>query len=56
MKKLTISKSQLEVWEWKETAYQTFKDIPKENRLKKIVNSANMVLEEYKKMKNGFVN
>lgn len=32
-----LSKAQLEVWEWKEKAWQEIKDLPKEEQLSYIV-------------------
>ncbi len=40
------SKSQIEVWEWKEALFEDLKDIPKEKRLKFIREKVRKTLEQ----------
>lgn len=44
---LKISKAQLEVWQWKEKAYEEIKDLPLEERIPYIQKKAKAVLDEY---------
>jgi hypothetical protein len=41
-----ISKSQIEVWDWKESLYEDLKNIPKEMRLKFIKDKVKKTLEK----------
>jgi hypothetical protein len=54
----TISKSQYEVWEMKESVYENIKDIPRDKRIELILNSSketvNQILEY--KLKNAKYN
>ena len=43
------SKSQLEVWEWKEKLHEELKSIPKKERLKYLQNKAKITAERFKK-------
>lgn len=46
-----ISKAQLEVWEWKEKAYQEIKDLPKAEQLKYILSQTKETVEMLKEKK-----
>ena len=46
-----VSKAQLEVWEWKEAAYQQIKDVPYGQRIQFIINQTKDIVEEIKKKK-----
>lgn len=46
-----ISKAQLEVWEWKEKAYQEIKDLPKTEQLKYILSQTKETVEMLKEKK-----
>jgi hypothetical protein len=41
-----VSKSQIEVWEWKDSLYEDLKDIPKDQRLKFIKEKVKKTLEQ----------
>ncbi len=45
------SKAQLEVWEWKEKAYQKMKNIPKKAWLRHIIFETGILAEEINKHK-----
>jgi hypothetical protein len=45
------SKAQLEVWEWKDKAYQKIKDLPQGEWLKHITSETKALTEEIKKHK-----
>ncbi len=49
-----ISKAQLEVWEWKEKAYQEIKDLPKAEQLKYILSQTKETVENAKSKKKRF--
>ncbi|MFB6307603.1 MAG: hypothetical protein ABEH43_11585 [Flavobacteriales bacterium] len=49
--KAETSKSQLEVWEWKERLYAELKDIPKSKRLKFIREKVKTTVDRIKKNK-----
>lgn len=49
--KAEISKSQMEVWEWKERLYTELKDIPKSERLKFIREKVKAIVDRIKKNK-----
>ncbi|OGU14990.1 MAG: hypothetical protein A2X61_06345 [Ignavibacteria bacterium GWB2_35_12] len=40
-----VSKAQIEVWEWKERAYESIKDIPKEKRIEFIMKSVQKTID-----------
>ena len=44
--KAKISKSQLEVWEWKENAYNEIKDMPKDKRIDYIIKNTEKIINE----------
>ncbi len=44
-----VSKAQLEVWEWKEAAYQQIKDVPYNQRVQFLIHQAKDVIVELKK-------
>jgi len=48
----TISKAQIEVWEWKERAWELIKDIPKEKRIEFILKSVQDTVAEIRKLQN----
>ena len=41
-----VSKSQVEVWEWKDSLYENLKDIPKDQRLKFIKEKVRKTIEQ----------
>jgi len=41
-----VSKSQIEVWEWKDSLYEDLKDIPKDQRLKFIKEKVKKTIEQ----------
>ncbi|MEO8209847.1 MAG: hypothetical protein ABI840_04770 [bacterium] len=45
------SKAQLEVWEWKEKAYNLIKDLPKEKQIPFIIESTKETVELLKERK-----
>ena len=46
--KTKTSKAQLEVWEWKEKAYQQIKDIPLHKAIELIIQQTEKVIKEFK--------
>ncbi|MBD0294365.1 MAG: hypothetical protein ICV84_04050 [Flavisolibacter sp.] len=46
-----VSKAQLEVWEWKEAAYQQIKDMPYNQRIQFIINQARDTVAESEEKK-----
>ena len=44
--KINISKSQIEVWEWKESLFEELKNIPKEKRLEFIRKKVKKTIEQ----------
>ena len=42
-----VSKSQLEVWEWKESLFEELKNIPKDQRLKFIKEKTRKTIEGF---------
>jgi len=49
--KAKISKSQLEVWDWKERAFKNIEDIPEDERVKYIFSKTNKTISRLKKLK-----
>ena len=43
-----VSKAQAEVWEWKESAYESIKNIPKSRRIEFIINSVQKTIDSIK--------
>ena len=46
--KTKISKAQLEVWEWKEKAYELIKDLPKDKQIDFILSQTKEIVERIK--------
>lgn len=51
--KTTDSKAQIEVWEWKEIAYEAIKDIPKDKRIEFIMKSVQNTVDLIKVRQNA---
>ena len=49
--KAKISKAQLEVWEWKERAFEELKKIPEKERVDYIMKKVKKTIDEIKKNK-----
>jgi hypothetical protein len=43
------SKAQLEVWEWKEKAYEKIKGLPKKERMQAVINSTKEAIAKIRK-------
>ena len=50
------SKAQLEVWEWKEKAYNLIKDLPKDKQIPFIIESTKKTVEWLKERKRKKLN
>ena len=46
-----ISKAQIEVWEWKKSAYDQIKDLPMEDQMKFIIAQTRKTIKQIKESK-----